>query len=310
MTTLIIPKDIDDRFKEGKSEETYRTYTAMLGKLFKEVFGTNKYDMSHLDKVKKVEAYLNSDTNPLSVTSKKLITIAAVMLLKASDAPKDLIDVYGKLARQYRIEDTQMRKHRPATEKERLASLHWDDIIQIREAYGACLNDPECTDEMTEKEYNRFFMKYVTLCLFTMIPPQRGQVFFKAYINRDLPDYNLIDLKKKQLIIRNEKTTKSYGTRIIDLPSDLVTVLTKWHKVVGDSLLLPNSLGEEMSTQSFTQFLKGIFNRDISTDMLRKIYVSDKIHSGVSREEREVMAAMMGHSLTQQAHSYDKQDWA
>ena len=97
--SLKIPEKIDKEFKKNKSKNTYTTYVCMLGKLFKEEFDTRDFSIEKLKQFDKVKEYLDT----ISLTSKKLITIAIVMILKAGECDKTTIDFYGKLARQYRI---------------------------------------------------------------------------------------------------------------------------------------------------------------------------------------------------------------
>lgn len=304
-----IPSNIDKIFRKGKSEETYKTYTIMLNKMFRELWDTNVFSVDKLKNVAMVKKYIERDS--LALPSKKIITIAAVMILKAAGASQTLIDEYGKMARDYRIKDNQSRKNRTPTEKERESLLDWSDILAIRKCYKSCLNDQLCTKEMTDLEYKRWYMKYVALCLFTMIPPQRGQVFYNCYIDKKIKDSNMIDTEKSLLIVNNEKTTKTYGVREIPLPKELNNIIKDWKDVVGTPyLLMPNSKNEKMSSPAWTQFMNSIFKRDMSTDMLRKIYVSHMIgNTGITIEERKQMADLMGHSMNMQQHGYFKGDW-
>lgn len=307
MNQLVLPYDIRKQFIKNKSDETIRTYLVMAGKYFTESFGTNAFSIKHLENKDKLIKYLE---NPeISITSKKLITIALVMILKAAGANQELIDFYGKYARKYRIYDVNMRKNRNIIGNERTDYIEWVDIIDYRDTYENCMNDKKCIDEMTMNEFYRFYMKYITLCLFTMIPPQRSQVYYDCYIGKSVGNSNFIDLKNKMLIVRNDKTTNVYGVRKVPLSDKLVSILTKWLKFKGEGLLLPNAKGQKMSTQSFTQYMKSIFLKDISVDMLRKIYVTFRFDEGISNKEKENLAEFMGHSMEIQSNSYLKSDW-
>ena len=304
-----IPHNIYIEFVKGKSKETIKTYQAMIKKMFREIWKTNVFSVDKLTQFDVVKNYINN--SKLSVPSKKIITIAAVMMLKAAKAPQLLIDEYGKMARQFRIEDSAMRKDRSATAKERLALIDWPQVIEVRNVYKECMDDPKCLSEMTEGETKRWHMKYVTLSLFTMIPPQRGQVFYNCYIDNDVPGSNLFDTKASQLIVRNEKTTRTYGIRTIPIPKELNDIVKKWKSHVGSPyLLMPNNKNKQLSSPAWTQFMKSIFLRDVSTDMLRKIYITHMINElGIDIEERSRLALLMGHSPSVQQHGYYKSDW-
>jgi len=296
---LKIPESIDNKFKEGKTDSTYRTYLIMLSKLFKELFDTTEFSVDKLKETNKVKNYLKD----LSVTSQKLISIAIVMILKASNSKKDLIDFYGKLAKAYRIQDKDMRKNREATEEEKITHITWSYIKEMKKSYKDFLMNSD-KSFMPELAYKRLFMGWVCFELLTIIPPQRGECLFNCYINKDVKGSNIIDTKKRQWIIRESKTKRSYGERIIPLNDCLIEVIKQWMEISNckDGLLICNDMGSKMSTQSYTQFLNStVFrtyaSRNVSTDDLRKAYVTHMIvHIGVDKKERDTMARVLGHS--------------
>ena len=303
-----VKPDILARFKEGKSQETVKTYLSMLTKFFREAFNSDTFEITPLKSIEKVKKYLST----LSTTSYKLITIATVMLLKAADASKDLIDIYGKLARHSRIKDLEERQHRPATEAELEAYMSWDDIVKLRNDYSKRLNDRATIQSMTELEAQRFFMRYLTLCLFTMIPPQRGQIYFNCYVDkRPRNGANYVDTKKGELHIREYKTKRSYGERIIKLPPQLTSLIKDWKQVTNctNSLLLCDSQGKKMTTQCFTQFVNSIFGKNISTDMIRKVYTSHMYKKGLTEEQQKQLAALLGHSHKVSQAFYKKKEF-
>lgn len=302
--SLIIPDDIDKEFRKGKSENTYKTYVAMMSKLFRECFDTKHFSVDALKDTKKVEKCLK----PMSTTSEKIITIALVMTLKAANAPKSLIDAYGKMARASRIKDSKERVGRKVTLAESEAFLPWKAILAIRDEYESMIKDKSYMQDLTKLEYARDYMRYVTICLFTMIPPQRGEVYFNMYIDRPDEDNN-IDTKKGVMTIKEHKTKRSYGERQIRLPPKLNNLIKEWKEVSNCSsgLLLCNSQGKRMTTQSFTQFVNDIFERKISTDMLRKIYITHMIEDmKISEAEKADLAQLMGHSQKVQKDYYLK----
>jgi len=307
--SLEIPDKINKAFTKDKTINTYNTYKVMLSKLFKEEFDTDIFSIKKLENTDRINKYINS----LTLTSKKLLTIAIVMILKAANASQKLIDFYGKLARQYRIEDKAVRKNRQATAEEMLWHITWDWVKELYKEYKYFLFNIN-KDDITELAYNRLFMGYVVFSLLTRIPPQRGECLFNCYIDRNVPGANTIDLNKKQWIIRQSKTKRSYGERIIPLPDDIVKIIKEWKEMsnCNEKLLLCNDQGGKMSTQSYTQFLNNTLfrtgaSRFVSTDDLRKSYVTHMIvHVGVNDKEREDMANLLGHSSKTMMELYFK----
>lgn len=308
--SLVIPEKIYKKFIEGKSEATVKTYTSMLSKLFRECFGTDQFSIQLLRDTKKVEKYLEK----LSTTSVKIISIAVVMLLKAAtevgiSVPKELINSYGRVARHTRILDLKERIGRKVTINEQEDFIPWSEIINIRTEYRKMVNDKKYVEVLTDLEYQRLFMKYLVLCLFTMIPPQRGQIYFNCYVDKNKKGKNYIDTKTGILHIREHKTQKSYGDRAIKLPAPLINLIKQWKTITNckEGLLLCNSQGYAISTQGFTQFLNTIFESGISTDMIRKIYITHMVNDiKINEEQREKLAHLMGHSRSVQEGFYNK----
>ena len=61
-----------------------------------------------------------------------------------------------------------------------------------------------------------------------------------------------------------------------------------------------------MDSSMFTSFIHSIFDKNISTDMLRKIYISHRVKEGITMEERKRIADIMGHSVLTQEFMYNK----
>tara|TARA_B110000908_G_C10266245_1_gene464231 strand:- start:2146 stop:3069 length:924 start_codon:yes stop_codon:yes gene_type:complete len=306
--SLIVPENIFKKFKKGKSKNTVKTYISMVSKLFRECFNTDQFSVEKLKDTDKVAKYLNK----LSTTSIKIITIGVVMLLKAANAPKNLIDSYGRVAREYRIKDLKERQGRAVTEEEQEAYIPWSEVINIRTEYRKMVNDKSYVNTLTDLEYQRLFMRYLTLALFTMIPPQRGEVYFNCYIDKNKKGQNYIDTNTGILHIREHKTRKTYGDRAIKLPKTLVDLIKSWKTISNckKGLLLCNSQGNNMSSQGFTQFINSIFESGISTDMLRKIYITHMYDDiKINDEQKEKLARMMGHSRSVQKEFYHKPDF-
>lgn len=307
--TIDIDKDILKRFKTGKTESTVKTYLFFITKIFKELFNSNTFNTEPLEDIEKVKRYLSK----MSTTTYKLITIGLVMLLKAYDADKKLIDVYGKMAKHSREKDLEERVNREATKKEQELFMPWSHVIKIRDNIGTKLNDKRYMNSLSKIEAVRLFQQYFLMCLLTIIPPQRGEVYFNCYTKKT-PNANYVDLQESILHIRESKTKRSYGDRMIRLPPKLVSLIKQWQNITNckNNLLICNISGTKLSTQAYTNMLNVIFGKKVSTDMLRKIYVSHiyeqiKNKSEADKEEtKKQLAYILGHSVNVAEAYYDK----
>jgi len=109
---------------------------------------------------------------------------------------------------------------------------------------------------------------------------------------------NHVNLKKKQLVIHEHKTSKAHGTKVIDLPQQLVNEIKRYiADPAKNNILLP------FTTSNMSRKIKQVWG--VSSQMLRKAYVSQYTPS-MSSEELIKNCKMMGHRLTTEVLHYRK----
>jgi hypothetical protein len=147
---------------------------------------------------------------------------------------------------------------------------------------------------------------YIILALTTgvFIAPRRSQDWTEMKIRgmgtkkNDVKEFNYF--KGNQFHFVKYKTAHIYGEQTIDIPTKLKTLLTKWKKLNPYEFLLVNGDGTQMSIVRITQILHKLFQRNISTSMLRHIYITDKLGGTPALEDMQKMADDMGHSVEMQ----------
>ena len=239
----------------------------------------------------------------LSLPSRKTASMAIIHKMRELEKfSQEEIDVFGKVAKDARILDNLKRVNRPATEQEQENVIRWENVISIR-------NQLENNRNISIQNH----IKYIMLCLFTYLPPNRGEIYINCYINQKIDDEsNTLDIPNKKFIIRKHKTSHRKGGYEIYLESPLIDILTEWSDITKryNNRLLFVKDGQPMSSKIFTEKMYNIFNKKISTDMLRKIYITQKRkeNPNMSMQELQDLAASMHHSLTQQELTYYKKD--
>lgn len=126
---------------------------------------------------------------------------------------------------------------------------------------------------------------------------------------------NYIYTTSKKFVLNRYKTKKTYGKMEIDLPGELVDIVKDWMtirqkifpKLTTKELLLNKNL-QPMSQVNLTQFLNRIFQRKVSTTILRKSYISEKYPVTQTTNEMERDARAMQHSVSVQQTVYRKRD--
>ena len=251
-------------------------------------FYLDKTDKAKIDDIEYVKDHIKNK----SPGCKKLILSAILRELK----PETDKTWYQQEISKCIKEELLLRIKRKPTEKEDEGFIPWRDVLQYREEYRK------------KKKTLRDHMKYVVLCLYTYIPPLRGQCYYNCYVNKQVEGSNELNLNTGELILYEYKTKKAYGTKIIHIPDELKDVLNQWYDLNGNKELLLFNTKEQMMTESaFAKFMNSIFNTNTSCSMLRKIYISEHINADTPLEERETLAAIMGHSAIEQEFYYKKE---
>ena len=143
-----------------------------------------------------------------------------------------------------------------------------------------------------------------------MLPPLRSQDFYNTYLYFDCVEKQLADdninyvcLKEKKLVIKEYKTKKIYGTRIIDLPDDLVKVITDMKIKFKSIYLVPTPHDKQYKHDTFCRLLNSITGKHCSSQILRKSFVSDE-GIKLNKTEKLKVSKIMGHSLSRQVLEY------
>ena len=258
-----------------------------------------KYDrlmknMKHLEDFSDREATMEF-MEEQTVQMRRSYLLALVNHLKCIDDREDDYKYYRKICRDICLEDSLNRVKRAPTEREKSSYISWSEVLRIRSIR-----------EGLKDRSNGDYMMYVIVCLYTYIPPQRGQVYYNCYIDKDVEGSNLIDLNVGKLFVRCHKTSKVYDTITINLPTGLIEVLIEYKSKCIDGRLLSTSTGRVVSNVSFNGMMERIFGSGISTNMLRKIYVTNMLADDVNMDIRKDIAKKMGHSVSTQALIYNK----
>jgi hypothetical protein len=154
-------------------------------------------------------------------------------------------------------------------------------------------------DTLTKSEYQDIY-DFVLLSLYTLIPPRRSQDFSEMKIRNYDPEVdNYFD--GKHLVFKKYKTAKNYGTQTIKPTPRLKNILLKWKEINKHDYLLSSYAGHKASVSRITLLLNRIFGKNVSTTLLRHIYISSKVLPNTPTiNEREQIAASMGHSIKEQ----------
>ncbi len=240
-----------------------------------------KFSIDFLLNFDKVKSLLETISG---INSKKAIVNTIAKVLTLLEADKQAISEYNKY-----FDKLALLK---ATETKRLdPMLNLNDLENIR-------------DDHYHKRYNsrEMYQRYLILCLYTMIPPLRGEDYYKTKIgsNQSNSSENTYDPESGLLTLNIYQTSDIYGQRILKLPSDLMLIINEWIKINIDTKYLFPSKKGHLSQQGFTDIFKRIFNENsISVNHIRKQYINEVLPQ-LNESQKQDLAFLMAHSLETQ----------
>lgn len=293
-------QEIINKLKDkGLKDKSIKLYFTILKNL------NDKREIKNFKFLEKPKKILDK-IKDYKITTQRNILIAIVSILK--NLGNDLYKSYYD----YMIEfNNKIEDNYKNGEKSDVQAKNWIKWDEVENKFNELNKNIKLSKNISETQYDNI-LDAVILGLYVLIPPRRNKDYLNMKVSKDgknLDDkYNWLDMKKKQFIFNDYKTSGTYGKQIIDINDDLINLLKKYlkYKKDGDGYLLVKFSGERLkSDNSITRRLNKIFGKNISSSMLRHIYLSDKY--GKVNEEMKQDAEIMGHNLKMQKE-YIKND--
>lgn len=321
-----IPKKLIKKLGEKYRDSSITAFNGRMKRIFTQVFKTNEYDSALLYESEQILDYIKSLAK---VSVQKNILSAVVAFSRAEEMPDKYIKEYEAEFKILADQNEALQQYKPPSDEELENFIPFGDVIKIRDNYAETMpnykiDELEAQNKLQEatKHQKTVYQKYLILSLYTYVPPLRGEDWFNAVIipveNAELyptllkaMNKHIVDVTNNKLVVGTYKTSDKYGTRIIDLPQELVNIINRSFKINnGNPNLLINyndSKNRPMNEQAFNKFMNKIFQpKNISSSMLRKMYISEKLKEIKTPEERKKLALVMGHSLASQEFTYSR----
>jgi integrase len=136
--------------------------------------------------------------------------------------------------------------------------------------------------------------KWILLSLTTglFIAPRRSADWLMKWRNYDEEKDNYVDIKNGNFVFNHFKTVKIYGKQIVEIPKGLKVNLNKWFKVNPTDYVLFGGDMKPLTSSQITHKLNDIFKKNISTSMLRHIFLTHKFGNVNLQEIADVAQAM------------------
>lgn len=289
----VLEKLTSSGIKANSAKNYLSNYKRVMNALFDNELSSEKLISD--DYIDKIINYVSDDK--VTLHSKDNILKGYFMCVRAIGLNVDNLDKRFKpLRSNYAYE----KEFQQPSEKEIKNKLPMKEIIKKREEWKSKLKD----------HYTKNDLYYVALSMFTMLPCLRSEdcINTKLVIDSDnYEDYeleNYLCLTKKKLIIKSYKTEGAHGPREIDIPDELIEVLTTFkQKSLSDWVVCSPKLNQ-LSSNNFCRLMNEATGKQISSSMMRKIFAKEEIiDKCIPVKEKRKIAQIMGHSVkTQQVH--------
>jgi len=311
MTDKFEAKIIDQlRNQKSLSDTSISAYMRNLKKLNdNEAFKNFKFLENTENILKKLEGYKeNTKRNYL------ISVVSVLSVFKDKPKTKKLHDIYYNLMMDKKNDIDKSTVPHQMTERQK---ENWMDLDEIKKVYLELKSDVDefsSQKNITEQQYNKL-LSYFVLSLYLLEDTKRNKDYqlmyiVKKYAKSDETDkYNYLDLTDNKFIFNQYKTSKKYGTKIIDIKPELRSVIDlylKYHPLysvnsikAGIPLLVSYSGTPLNKVNSITRILNRTFGKLIGSSMIRHIYLSGTI--GPQVLEHEKIAGSMGHSVAMQS---------
>ncbi len=322
--------ELFDLIKENRptiKDSTINMYLSNLKKLNKMYHEDNDKELESIDFLKDLEKVQETLSELHYTTFRNYLNAIIVVLVVHNDEEllKSYQEIRDKLNQKY--EDEQATGVISDKQKDNfvdITEIH-KVIEEIRtEIYNKKLRKKE---ELSKKDF-QLFMVYLLINIYVKYPFRNDvagmSVISKRQYNKlTLEDktsnnYLVVEKNKMSFVLNEYKTNKKYHEKIIPIDKDLEKIFRMYFRLTGiaekmrngdSTILFVSSTGNGLTRNGISQLLLKTFKqrlgKNISTTMLRKIYLSSK-YSNV-KEEMEKDAHIMGHSVDTQQKVYVKE---
>ena len=297
---------------------TISSYTGYINKLYRLYLDSSD---KYIDSYDKPNDYkwlndtdkINSILKKYKATTRKNIYNSIVVILDALNSDPELIKTYSQLRDSEHKEYETLVKNHTKTEKQMKNWVELKEIDDILKDYKAMTNKLYKKKLFKPREYNTL-QEYITLLTYRNIPMRNDLAKMQVITPTQYKNLSADEKEENNFLvgtaripyhfqINEYKTKKKFGKKKIEIPKTLNREIRKWLRVNKSGFYLTNSKGNQpITANGITKLLNKLFKehtgKNVSTSMIRHIYLSDKYSKEL--EEKKKDAHNFGHSLEQQ----------
>ena len=251
-------------------------------------------------------------------TTKRNYYNAIIVYLYAMDLVPDLIDKYVKIRDQANEKYQEDQASGIISKKQEANFVPKKDIVKMITQMGEAIKSVDFKHSFSAHEYS-LLQRYIMMNIYIRLPLRNDIAGMMAITKRQ---YNTLTMEDKKstnylvsssrgpmfMVLNEYKTSAKYSEKIVEVPKDLEKLLKEYIKINKYGYLFKSNRGNPYTRNQISQLLmktsQDYLGKNISTTMLRKIYLSDK-YADV-KDEMAKDSHIMGHSVSTQQSIYVK----
>jgi len=314
-------REIIKKERPDISENTLNAYVSNLNKLHRTI--TGKTDIENLDFLTDIDRVLLALGGNLKSTMKNYLVAIIVILMSNKTKFESVIKKYQGRIKELQEDINDKYEENGKTDKQKDNWIEYDDILKLLRKLKKETKPLLEKETLTNKDKD-LIQQYLVLYLYSgkAFPVLRNDFAEMKIVN----DTDEMDKDKNYFVIKNRgvpifrlneyKTAKYQGEKDIPVKDmDLRKLINKWAKINGTGYLLINtSNNSPMKANGISKYLNKIFkkhfNKNVSTSLLRSIYVSHRYNGDkqLSTKDKKELANEMGHTKQTAETIYNKID--
>jgi len=266
------------------STSSLKTYSSVLRNLQRNMDANDDLDFFS-NKDEEILTFLENKTPQTKKT-----TLSALYVLTKKESYKDVMIQVMKSVNESNKEQKMNEKQKD----------NWISAAEIKDKYEPLL--VKIKSMLSNKSiFNQSMMMEFLLVSFlggvSALAPRRSQDYTELKIrNYDTKNDNYF--KSGKFYFNIYKTSPTYGLQIVDVPKELNIMLKKWVKISTNDYMLYSTNGNKLTSPQVTRILNKVFGKNISTSMLRHIYLTEIYKDMPKIKKMQNLANDMGHSVS------------
>ena len=293
------------------SESSIKSYTSAFRSLSRKMGIDFNDEMNFVKHQKEIIDFLKD----FKVHTRKTRLAGIVSILNSSEQTPSVVKAI-KDYRKLMLDDVAIINKKDTdqtmTEKQKDNYISWDEVIDVYKELQKEATPLFSLKKLTPKQFYKL-QDYVLLSSYVLIPPRRSQDFANLRIkgiDEKVDNYIYKKHKDNRIIFNSYKNSKRLGTQGITIPKPLWFIYRKWLKTRPNSdWFFSDEKGNHITQQKITYFLNRIFGKNISTSMLRHIYLTHKF-GNINLQELQETTHEMGNSEISRSMAYIDKEMA